>query len=111
MGSSLGDLLAKAGLKATERVEPEPASAPAAPEVLAFGPKVVVRMTRKGRGGKTVSTVSGIVSGLEAALAKLKVELGVGGRIEGLELVLQGDQVERVARWLESQGAAKVIRG
>jgi len=70
----------------------------------------VVRFSRKGRRGKTVTLVSGVLAGREGLLAKLRRELGVGARIEDEQLVVQGHQVERVARWLESQGALRVVR-
>ena len=107
----LKDLLQAAGFEASEpEPEPEvPAPAPA-PEDVAFAPKVVVRKTRKGRGGRTVTVVTGITAGRSDVLARLKKELGCGAREEDDALVIQGNQVERVARWLESRGAKKVVR-
>lgn len=112
MGGSFGDLLKKAGLE-----ESEATAAPAPDqgvedeeEPLVYGPKLVVRFTRKGHGGKTVTEVRGIVSGHRAVLGRLKRELGSGGRVVDDALVLQGHQVERVARWLESQGVRRVVR-
>ena len=106
--SSFADLLKAKGFQASP--EPEAVEAPVVAEELSFAPKVVVRYTKKGRGGKAVTLIQGIVSGSDALLAKLKKELGVGARRDDEELVVQGNQVERVARWLESQGAKKVVR-
>ena len=111
MGTNLGDLLAKAGLKGSGKPEPEPEEVAPASEAVSYAPKVVVRMMRKGRGGKTVTLVQGVSSGRDEVLQQLKQELGVGARVEEEDLVLQGDQVERVARWLESRGVGKVVRG
>jgi translation initiation factor 1 len=110
MSGDLGDLLKKAGLKASpEVVEPEVAAVPVAAPV-ALPKKLLVRFVRKGQGGKTVTVISGLLGDHEPMLGRLRVELGVGGRVDGEDLVLQGDQVERVARWFESQGVEKVQR-
>jgi len=113
VGTNLGDLLAQAGLKgsgeATDAVEAS-APAPPGPERPTFAGKVVVRRTRKGRGGRTVTLVQGVTAGHDAVARQLKKQLGAGARVEDGEVVVQGDQVERVARWLESQGAAEVVR-
>jgi translation initiation factor 1 (eIF-1/SUI1) len=112
MAGDLGDLLRKAGLKATPAAE---APAPATPDVAAPPPaplpkKLGVRQVRKGQGGKTVTVIAGLLGDHPHWLRRLQTELGVGGRVEDAEVVLQGDQVERVARWFESQGVAKVQR-
>lgn len=108
--SSFADLLKAKGFQASPESEmAEPDKAVVAEE-LSFAAKVVVRYTKKGRGGKAVTLVQGIASGADELLAKLKKELGVGARRDDDELVVQGNQVERVARWLESQGATKVVR-
>jgi translation initiation factor 1 len=109
----LGDLLRKAGLQASAPAPEAPApEAPpaAAAEPAALPRKLVVRYERKGRGGKTVTVVSGLGADHATWLRRLQAELGVGGRVEDADVVLQGDQVERVARWFESQGVAKVVR-
>lgn len=108
--SSLRELLQAKGFAASEPAASEATDTAPEPEALAFAPKVVVRYTRKGRGGKAVTLVSGITSGAADLLGQLKKQLGVGARLEDDELVIQGNQVERVARWLESQGAKKVVR-
>jgi translation initiation factor 1 len=113
MAGSFGDLLAKAGLQGSSQAEEAPeAEAAPTPEEPSYGPKLVLRMTRKGRGGRTVTVLQGVTGGREQLAALLKKQLGVGARVEEEELVLQGDQVERVARWLEGQeGVRKVVRG
>ena len=112
MAGSFGELLAKAGLQGSPEVERgEAEGAPVAPERPRFGSKVVVRRTRKGRGGHSVTLVQGVVGGHGPLATLLKKQLGVGARVEGEDVVLQGDQVERVARWLEGQeGVRKVVR-
>lgn len=107
---SLADLLKAKGFEASADSEQAEVPDDTAQEPVGFAPKVVVRYTKKGRGGKAVTLVTGVVSGAESLLAKLKKELGVGARLDDDELVIQGNQVERVARWLESQGAKRVVR-
>jgi translation initiation factor 1 len=113
MSKSFAQLFAEAGVAASD---PPAADAPAevverAPDPVLFADKVVVRHSRKGRGGRTVTLVAGVTSGIEAVIADLKRQLGVGARLDGDEIVIQGDQRERVARWLESRGVSKVVRG
>lgn len=76
--------------------------------------RAVVRLERKGRGGKEATVVEKL--GLPPAeLARwadaLKRALGCGGGVEGDAIAVQGDQRERVAKWLEGKGVARVIRG
>ncbi|MFK7927256.1 MAG: translation initiation factor [Myxococcota bacterium] len=115
MSKSLAELMAEAGFQASGGAEPESADSaapePAATDPVSFGPKVVVRSTRKGRGGRTVTVVQGVRTGIDDVCAALKRQVGVGVRREGHDVVLQGDQRDRVARWLEAQGVKKVVRG
>jgi translation initiation factor 1 len=77
-----------------------------------FAEKVVVRFTRKGHGGKTVTVVTGVLPhALEPFCSELKKALGCGARVEDGAIVLQGELVERAALFLEKKGAAKVVRG
>ena len=108
--ASFADLLKAKGFAASPESETAQPKESVVVEELSFATKVVVRYTKKGRGGKAVTLVQGIDSGADDLLAKLKKELGVGARRDDDELVIQGNQVERVARWLESQGAKKVVR-
>jgi translation initiation factor 1 len=95
---------------------PAPGSAPAPPPAAAApaarGPaRAVVRIERKGRGGKEATVVEKLGLGaadLERWTADARRALGCGGAVEDGALVLQGDQRERVARWLEARGVGKV---
>ena len=76
--------------------------------------RAVVRMERKGRGGKEVTVVEQLglkAKELDVWLKALKGALGCGGAVEGDTLVLQGDQRKRLPAILESRGVRKVISG
>lgn len=74
--------------------------------------KVVVRRETKGRGGKTVTRLTGIPSQRRESLAKqMKSALGCGAVLEGDDILLLGDLVDRAASWLEAHGAQRVVRG
>jgi translation initiation factor 1 len=113
MAGTSGDLLAKAGLVAgpstPEPVPPKPPAAePSGPAPLPN--RLAVRYGKKQGSSGKATRISGLTTGHAAVLERLRANLGVGGRVDGDEVVLQGDQVERVARWFESQGVAKVQR-
>lgn len=76
--------------------------------------RAVVRIERKGRGGKEVTIVEKLgLSGteLERWCKDLKQALGSGGVVEGDAIVLQGDLRDRIAPVLEKKGVAKVTMG
>jgi len=85
--------------------------APAPPK----GPaRAVVRMERKGRGGKEVTVIEQLdlpARQLDAWLKDLKDALGCGGAVENGTLVLQGDQRKRVPALLTARGVRKVVVG
>ena len=89
-----------------------PAPAPPAPPK---GPaRAVVRMERKGRGGKEVTAVEQLdlsVRELTLWLNDLKAALGCGGAVEGDALVLQGDQRKRLPGLLAARGVRKITVG
>lgn len=90
---------------------PAPSPSPASPPSPAAPARAVVRLEKKGRGGKAVTVVEKLAlrpAELEAWLAELKRSLGCGGAVEGDALVLQGDARERVGRLLEARGVRKV---
>lgn len=77
-----------------------------------FGAKVVVRREKAGRGGKTVTRVSGLSPDhLEALATRLKKSLGCGAKVEAPDLLLLGDVADRAVAWLEAEGAPRVVRG
>ena len=71
----------------------------------------IVRVSRetKGRGGKAVTLVKGVLVDA-AALAELgkqlKAACGTGGTCKDGVVEVQGDHVERVLAWLSQQGFA-----
>jgi translation initiation factor 1 len=74
----------------------------------------VIRLERKGRGGKEATLVEKLElspAALADWLADARRALGCGGAVEDGALVLQGDQRERVARWLEGRGVGRVVVG
>jgi translation initiation factor 1 len=86
---------------------PELPKNPAAPFAIQGNQPVRVRLERKGRGGKTVSIIEGILSpkiGKEALLKHLKNKLGSGGTIQGDLLEIQGDQRDRLVEVLNELG-------
>lgn len=92
-----------------------PGDAPAKPVKVVKPPfleKVVVRFTRKGHGGKTVTVVTGIAPhALDGMCSELKKGLGCGARVEDGAVVLQGELVDRAIAFLLKKGASKIVRG
>ncbi|MBP6634102.1 MAG: translation initiation factor [Kofleriaceae bacterium] len=90
---------------------PKPAAAPAA----AKGPaRAVVRLERKGRGGKEVTVVDKLelpAPELEVWCRTLKSALGCGGAVDGEVIVLQGDLRVRATAVLLGRGVRKVTQG
>lgn len=94
---------------------PAQATPPKPPAAAARAPaRAVVRMERKGRGGKEATVVEKLELS-PAELARwadaLKRALGCGGGVEGEAIAVQGDQRERVVKWLEARGVKKVVKG
>ncbi len=94
---------------------PAQAEAKIAPAQAQRGPaRAVVRLERKGRGGKEVTVVEQLgLPGreLDQWLKAMKGALGCGGVLEEGALVLQGDHRERARKWLAERGVQKVIAG
>jgi len=105
--ASLRDRLAEG----QRQVEPE---APGKEPIGTPPPRAVVRLERKGRRGKEATVVEKLELdpvALQRLADDLKRALGCGGGIEGGALVLQGDQRDRVVRWLADRGVRKVVKG
>ena len=94
--------------------QPAPPAAPAAAPPPRAPPRAVVRLERKGRGGKEATVVEKLdlrPAERERWLKELKQALGCGGAVEGDDLVLQGDLRPRVKALLEARGVRKVTVG
>ncbi|MCC6323036.1 MAG: stress response translation initiation inhibitor YciH [Phycisphaerales bacterium] len=75
---------------------------------------VRIMRDRKGRGGKTATTITGLPGSeaeLDALLKQLKAKCGTGGSREGRDLVLQGDLRERLQAELEALGHRVKLAG
>jgi len=109
------------GALAALRDELPPGSAPSVEPVLDAAPKplgsaspggkVVLRRETKGRGGKTITRISGLsAQELEALAKQMKKALGCGASVEDEDVVLLGSLVDRAADWLEARGATRLVR-
>jgi len=78
-----------------------------ADSLLPAGQKLKVRLDTRRRAGKAVTLVEGF-SGLEEELEKLGKNLksfcGTGGSVKDGEIIIQGDQREKVIQWLLKNG-------
>ncbi|MEI6337499.1 MAG: translation initiation factor [Verrucomicrobiota bacterium] len=90
---------------------PENPAEPPAPAAMAKTktPRIVLRLEKAGRGGKTVVVVSQLPSHLsrpeiENLLRAARKSLGCGGAVNEREIELQGDQPERVRAFFENAG-------
>ena len=121
-GGALGQnpfgALSGAGLpafaKAAEGVAP-PANKIPAPKSEKNRGRLEVRRETGGRGGKTVTTVSGFLGiGLpekEQLCKKMRGACGCGGTVKDGTIEIQGDQRETVARILNEAGFRAVMAG
>ncbi|MGO9014628.1 MAG: translation initiation factor [Dissulfurispiraceae bacterium] len=69
--------------------------------------KVIVRLDRKGRGGKSVTVVEGLQISKrdkEALLKELKSGLGAGGAVKDMSLEIQGDHCDALITALTKMG-------
>lgn len=100
---------------AVGELPPAPPSAPSAEPAPAKGPtRAVVRLEKKGRGGKQVTVVEQLSlppPELAEWAQALKQSLGCGGAVEDEAIVVQGDHRERVRAWLEGRGVRRVSVG
>ena len=80
----------------------------------ADGERVKVRREVAGRGGKAVTTVSGVPvddAGLKALASRLNKRCGVGGSVKHGVIEIQGDHRDVVIQILEAEGYRPVRAG
>ena len=77
--------------------------------------RVDIKRTTAGRGGKTVTLVTGFVGiGLpekESLCKKMRNACGCGGTVKDGDIEIQGDQREKIARILTDAGFRPVFAG
>jgi translation initiation factor 1 len=69
--------------------------------------RVIVRLDRKRRGGKSVTVIEGLslpVRGMETLLKQLKAGLATGGTVKDSSLEIQGDHCNAVITALANMG-------
>jgi translation initiation factor 1 len=68
--------------------------------------RVVLRLERKGHGGKEMTRIEKLAlpaAALQTWLKEIKQSLGCGGTVEGDDLLLQGDQRDRLKAFLATK--------
>lgn len=117
-GQSLGQnpfgSLSGAGLPSAAPSGAQPAKSPPTTPVKNRG-RVDIKRTTAGRGGKTVTLVTGFVGiGLpekESLAKKMRNACGCGGTVKDGEIEIQGDQREKIAQILTEAGFRPVFAG
>jgi translation initiation factor 1 len=73
-----------------------------------------VQASRKGRGGKTVTVISGFQTQpetLAALLKQLKTQCGAGGTVKENEIEIQGDHSQKLVQVLTGLGYKAKVSG
>ena len=116
----LGGLLAAQGFTASsdmaDQAPTEQHPTPSRSEdVVARAHRWIVRISKKGRGGREATLLSarGLPEkeDLSSLARRIRKQMGCGASLEGPDVLVQGDQRERLERWLIKHGARKVTQG
>ena len=75
-------------------------------------PVIKIRRETKGRAGKTVTTISGIIPNQQKDLAaQLKQQCGTGGTAKDGVIIIQGDHRAKIKAFLEKKGYTVKLAG
>ena len=77
------------------------------PTLLPAQQKLRIRLDTKQRAGKAVTIISdfiGNVQDREELGKKLKTFCGTGGSVKGNEIIVQGDNRDKILQWLQKNG-------
>ena len=118
-GSSPFDSLVTEGLpeSASSSSSPAPERAPVdKKDGMGMGDRLEIRREKSGRGGKTVTTISGFRSRIcrqarNGMLKEVKTKLGTGGTWDGDCMEIQGDKRQELVSWLSDLGFTPVLAG
>jgi translation initiation factor 1 (eIF-1/SUI1) len=116
----MGTLLVAQGFTASSDTaergpsEQDPNTSPSE-DVVARAQRWIVRISKKGRGGREATLLSarGLPEkeDLSSLARRIRKQMGCGASLEGADVLVQGDQRERLEHWLIKQGARKVTQG
>ena len=117
---SLGDLLTAKGFTASsntaeqETIQQDPATSPT-DDVVARAQRWIVRISKKGRGGREATLLSarGLPDNedLSSLAKRIRKQMGCGASLEAAGVLVQGDQRARLEAWLLKHGARRVTQG
>jgi len=68
------------------------------------GDTVYIQRERKGRKGKTVTTIANLRGDLKALQKELQKHCGAGGTVKNSIVEIQGDQCLKIRKYLEQKG-------
>ena len=75
------------------------------------GGPVRIRREKKGRKGKTVTLISGAPGHPAKVAAELKRFCGSGGSVKDGEILIQGDQRQKVTKYFQEKGCRVQLSG
>lgn len=94
-----------------ENAPEEPTNAPLDMNHFVAKSRIRVHLEKKGRGGKPVSIVRGLEmtnAAMKDIEKALKSRCGVGGTQKNGEIIIQGDQRDKIITYLKSLGASDI---